>query len=108
MAGLTVKNFVWAAVGLAVMVALIRGLARRSAQAIGNFWVDTVRGCLYILLPLSVVLALALAAQGVVATLSPYRTATLLQPTSYEEPLADANGKPVLGANGQPKTKTAP
>jgi len=52
MAGLTVKNFVSAAVGLAIMVALIRGLARRSAQAIGNFWVDTVRSCLYVLLPL--------------------------------------------------------
>ena len=106
MAGLTVKNFISAAVGLAIMVALIRGLARRSAQAIGNFWVDTVRSCLYILLPLSVVLALALASQGVVATLSPYKTATLLQPTSYEEPLTDANGKPVLDAKGQPKTKT--
>src|SRR5260370_8694170 len=103
MAGLTVKNFVWAAVGLAVMVALIRGLARRSAQAIGNFWVDTVRGCLYILLPLSVVLALALAAQGVVATLSPYRTATLLQPTSYEEPIADANGNPPPAPKCHPK-----
>ncbi|HYM91596.1 MAG TPA: potassium-transporting ATPase subunit KdpA, partial [bacterium] len=106
MAGLTMKNFVSAAVGLAIMVALIRGLARRSAQAIGNFWVDTVRSCLYILLPLSVVLALALASQGVVATLSPYRTATLLQPTSYEEPITDANGKRVLDAKGQPKTKT--
>ena len=106
MAGLTVKNFISAAVGLAVMVALIRGLARRSAQAIGNFWVDTVRSCLYILLPLSVVLALLLASQGVVATLSPYRTATLLQPTSYEQPVTDANGKPVLDAKGQPKTKT--
>jgi potassium-transporting ATPase potassium-binding subunit len=106
MAGLTVKNFVSAAVGLAVMVALIRGLARRTVLAIGNFWVDTVRGVLYILLPLSIVWALALASQGVVATLSPYRTATLLQPTSYEEPVTDANGKPVLDAKGQPKTKT--
>ena len=106
MAGLTVKNFVSAAVGLAIMVALIRGLARRSAQAIGNFWVDTVRGCLYVLLPLAVVLALALASQGVVATLSPYKTAALLQPTSYEQPVTDASGKPVLDAKGQPKTKT--
>jgi len=106
MAGLTVKNFVSAAVGLAIMVALIRGLARRTAQAIGNFWADTVRGCLYILLPLSVVLALLLASQGVVATLSPSRTATLLEPTSYEQPVTDANGKPVLDAKGQPKTKT--
>ena len=106
MAGLTVKNFVSAAVGLAIMVALIRGLARRSAQAIGNFWVDTVRSCLYVLLPLSVVLALALASQGVVATLSPYKTAALLQPTSYEQSITDAGGKPVLDAKGQPKTKT--
>jgi potassium-transporting ATPase potassium-binding subunit len=105
MAGLTVKNFVSAAVGLAVMVALIRGLARRSAQAIGNFWADTVRGVLYILLPLSIVWALALASQGVVATVSPYRTATLLQPTSYDEPVTDASGKPVLDAKGQPTTK---
>jgi potassium-transporting ATPase potassium-binding subunit len=106
MAGLTVKNFVSAAVGLAIMVALFRGLIRRSAQGIGNFWVDTVRSCLYILLPLSVVLALALASQGVVATLSPYKTATLLQPTTYEDPITDVNGKPVLDAQGHPKTKT--
>jgi potassium-transporting ATPase potassium-binding subunit len=106
MAGLTVKNFVSAAVGLAIMVALIRGLARRTARAIGNFWVDTVRSALYILLPLSVVLALALASQGVVATLGPYKTATLLEPTSYEQPVTDANGKPVLDAKGQPTTKT--
>jgi K+-transporting ATPase ATPase A chain len=106
MAGLTVKNFVSAAVGLAVMAALIRGLARHAARAIGNFWVDTVRSCLYILLPLSVVWALALASQGVVATLSPYKTATLLEPTSYEQPVTDANGKPVPDAKGQPKTKT--
>ncbi len=106
MAGLTVKNFVSAAVGLAIMVALIRGLARRSARAIGNFWVDTVRSCVYILLPLSVVLALALASQGLVATLSPYKTATLLQPTSYDEPITDAGEKPVLDAQGHPKTKT--
>jgi K+-transporting ATPase ATPase A chain len=106
MAGLTVKNFVSASVGLAVMVALIRGLARRSAKAIGNFWVDTVRSSLYILLPLSIVLALLLASQGVVQTLSPYRTATLVEPTSYDQPVTDANGKPVLDAKGQPTTKT--
>jgi potassium-transporting ATPase potassium-binding subunit len=106
MAGLTVKNFVSAAVGLAVMVALIRGLARRSAQAIGNFWADIVRSCLYILLPLAALLALALASQGVVATLGPYKTASLLEPTSYQQPVTDANGKPVLDAQGQPKTRT--
>ena len=105
MVGLTVKNFVSAAAGLAVMVALFRGLTRRSAKAIGNFWVDLVRSSLYILLPMSVVLALLLASQGVVATLSPYKTATLLQPVTYDEPVTDANGKPVLDAQGHQKTK---
>jgi potassium-transporting ATPase potassium-binding subunit len=106
MAGLTVKNFASAAAGIAVLVALIRGLARGSVQALGNFWVDLVRSSLYILLPLSVLLALALASQGVVATLGPYKTATLMEPTSYDQPITDANGKPVLDAKGQPKTKT--
>jgi len=105
MAGLTVKNFVSAAAGLAVMVALIRGLTRRSAAAIGNFWVDLTRSSLYILLPMSVVLALLLASQGVVATLSPYTTATLVEPVTYDEPVTDANGKPVLDAQGHQKTK---
>ncbi len=106
MAGLTVKNFTSAAAGMAVMVALFRGLTRRSATAIGNFWVDLTRSALYILLPMSVVLALLLASQGVVATLSPYRTATLVEPTSYDQPVTDANGKPVVDAQGHPKTTT--
>jgi K+-transporting ATPase ATPase A chain len=106
MAGLAVKNFVSAAVGLAVLVALIRGLARGSAQGIGNFWVDVVRSTLYILLPLSLVMALVLASQGVVQTFSPSKTAVLLEPTSYEDPVLDKNGKPVLDAKGQPVTKT--
>src|SRR5262249_21710108 len=63
------------------------------------------RSSLYILLPMSVVLALLLASQGVVATLSPYKTATLLEPTSYNEPVTDANGKPVLDAQGHQRTK---
>ena len=100
MAGLTVKNFASAAAGLAVLVALIRGLARGSIQALGNFWVDLVRSSLYIFLPLSVVLALLLVSQGVVQTLSSYKTATLVEPTSYEQPITDANGKPVLDAQG--------
>src|SRR5579864_240305 len=106
MAGLTVKNFTSAAGGIAVLAALIRGLARGSVKALGNFWVDLVRCSLYILLPLSIVLALVLVSQGVVQTLSPYRTATLVEPTSYEQPITDAAGKPVLDAKGQPTTKT--
>src|SRR5215471_21389498 len=64
MLALTVQNFVSAATGMAVVVALIRGFARRSAETIGNFWVDLTRTTLYILLPLSVLLALALVSQG--------------------------------------------
>ncbi len=81
MLGLTVKNFVSAAAGMAVLVALMRGLVRRSAQTIGNFWVDLTRSTLYILLPLAVVVALLLVSQGVVQTLGDYPIARLLQPT---------------------------
>jgi K+-transporting ATPase ATPase A chain len=81
MAGLTVQNFLSAAAGMAVLVALVRGLARRSAQTVGNFWVDLVRGTLYILLPLSMLLALVLVSQGVVQTLSAYKSVPLLDPT---------------------------
>jgi len=80
MAALTVQNFVSAAAGLAVLVALARGLARRSAETVGNFWVDLTRGTLYILLPLSFVLALVLVSQGVVQTFNGPATAELVQP----------------------------
>ena len=80
MAGLTVQNFVSAAAGMAVLVALIRGLSRHSSRSIGNFWVDLTRTTLYILLPLSTVLALALVSQGVVQTFSAYESVPLLQP----------------------------
>lgn len=89
MLGLTVQNFVSAATGMAVLVALIRGFARHTSRGIGNFWVDLTRTTLYILIPLSVAVALILASQGVVQTFSPYKTVTLLQPTT------DANGKAV-------------
>src|SRR3989449_2785071 len=107
MVGLTVQNFASAASGMAVLVALIRGFARRSAETIGNFWVDLTRTTLYILLPLSVVFALVLVSQGVVQTFGPYAKVTVLQPTSYDEPITDTGGKPVLDEKGQPKTKTA-
>jgi K+-transporting ATPase ATPase A chain len=89
MLGLTVQNFVSAATGMAVLIALIRGIVRHTAKGIGNFWVDLTRSTLYILLPLSLVVALALVSQGVVQTFSPYQTVTLLQPTT------DANGNTV-------------
>jgi len=107
MLGLTVQNFVSAATGMAILVALIRGLARRSALTIGNFWTDLVRSTLYILLPLALLLSLLLVSQGVVQTFASYQTATLLQPASYAKPVMDANGQPVLDEQGQPKTEPA-
>ena len=105
MAGLTVQNFLSAASGMAVLVALIRGIVRRRQDTIGNFWTDTVRGTLYILMPLSLILALALVSQGVVQTLSGPPSVPLLQPTTYERPKADAAGKPMLDAAGKPMTE---
>ncbi len=89
MLGLTVQNFVSAAAGMAVLVALIRGIVRHSATGIGNFWVDLTRTTMYILLPLALIVALALVSQGVVQTLRPYQSVLLLQPVT------DAAGKPV-------------
>ncbi|MGD0572671.1 MAG: potassium-transporting ATPase subunit KdpA [Sedimentisphaerales bacterium] len=80
MLGLSVQNFVSAASGMAVLVALIRGFVRRNCETIGNFWVDLTRTTLYILLPLSFILAIALVSQGVVQTFKPYPTATLVEP----------------------------
>lgn len=77
---LTVQNFVSAAAGMAVLAALIRGFSRHESDSIGNFWVDLTRSTLYILLPLSLVLALVLVSQGVVQTFSPYREITLVEP----------------------------
>jgi K+-transporting ATPase ATPase A chain len=105
MLGLTVQNFVSAAAGMATVAALIRGLARRSAHTIGNFWVDLTRTTLYILLPLAFVGALVLVSQGVVQNLRPYEKAAVLQPIEYDEPVTDDQGKPVLDEKGQPKTK---
>ena len=81
MLALTVQNFVSAATGIAVLTAFIRGLVRKQAATVGNFWVDLVRGTLYVLLPLSVVLALALVSQGVVQNLQPAVEVPLVQAT---------------------------
>jgi K+-transporting ATPase ATPase A chain len=95
MLGLTVQNFVSAATGMAVAIALIRGLRARAGSGLGaratlgNFWVDMTRGVLYILLPLAIVVSIALVSQGVVQTFNPYQPASLLQPA------ADAQGNPV-------------
>jgi K+-transporting ATPase ATPase A chain len=85
-AGLAVQNFLSAASGMAVLVALIRGFVRRQVNEIGNFWVDLTRSVLHILLPLSLVLAILLLSQGVVQSFSAYRTVTLLEPVTVESP----------------------
>lgn len=108
MLGLTVQNFVSAATGMAVLVALIRGIARRSVETIGNFWVDLVRTTLYILIPLSFILAIALVSQGVIQNFDAYKTAKLTQTVEIDEPLTDDDGKPVLDAEGKPTTKKTP
>ncbi len=104
MLGLGVQNFVSAATGMAVLVALIRGLARKTSGTIGNFWVDLTRSTLYILLPLSLVLAVVLVSQGVVQTFRAYEAVTLTQPLGYDEPVRDEAGNAVNGADGQPLT----
>ncbi len=108
MLGLTVQNFVSAATGIATLVALIRGFRQRQSEHIGNFWVDLVRSTLYILLPLSFVLALALVSQGVIQNFQPYRTVPLVEATTATNPVKDAEGNPVLDENGEPKTETSP
>lgn len=107
MTGLAVQNFVSAAEGMAVLVALIRGFTRRTAKTIGNFWVDLTRSVLYILLPLSLVMAVFLVSQGVVQSFSPYKNVPLLQTIGYERPRVDADGKPVIGADGKQLTEPA-
>jgi potassium-transporting ATPase potassium-binding subunit len=106
MLGLTVQNFVSAATGMAVLVALIRGLRGKQITDLGNFWVDLVRSTLYILLPLSVVLAVLLVSQGVVQTFSPYKTASLAQTTSYDQPKLDATGLAMKDASGKSVMET--
>lgn len=102
MLGLNVQNFLSAATGMAVVVALMRGFTRKETGGVGNFWVDMVRSTLYILLPLSLVLSLALVGQGVVQTFSPYQKAQLVESVSYEQPKTGTDGQPVVDAQGQP------
>jgi potassium-transporting ATPase potassium-binding subunit len=103
MLGLTVQNFISAATGIAVMLALIRGIAKKTATDIGNFWADVVRSTVYILLPLSILLAAALIGQGVIQTFSSYQTATTLEGQRQTIPLGPASSQIAikqLGTNG--------
>jgi potassium-transporting ATPase potassium-binding subunit len=89
MAGLAYHNFVSAAVGIAVAVAVVRGVARKESKTIGNFWVDTTRGLLWVLLPICLVGALVLVSQGAVQNLRPYTNATLMEPQVVQTTGAD-------------------
>src|SRR5262245_35278248 len=102
MLGLGVQNFLSAATGMAVLVALIRGFARRETERIGNFYVDLTRSTLYILLPLLFLLAVVLISQGVVQSFGEYRTVTLLEPVTSEVAAIEATGEPLLDAAGEP------
>ena len=104
MAGLAYHNFVSAAVGIALAIAFIRGIARRQMQTIGNFWVDLVRASLWVLLPFCVVGSLILVSQGVVQNLRPYDIAQLLEPMHVQK--VGPDGKPVVDARGQPVMDT--
>ena len=104
MAGLAYHNFVSAAVGISLAIAFIRGIARRQMQTIGNFWVDMVRSCLWVLLPFCVVGALALVSQGVVQNLKSYDSAKLVEPMQVAK--VDADGKLVIDAQGKPVMDT--
>jgi K+-transporting ATPase ATPase A chain len=106
MLGLAVQNFLSAATGMAALVAFIRGFARSAAKGIGNYWVDLVRSILYVLLPLSLVLALVLVSQGVVQSFKAYQPVPLLQTTNYEKPKLDSAGHPVKDSKGNPVTET--
>lgn len=102
MLGLTVQNFLSAATGAAVVIALIRGFVRHNSSKIGNFWVDITRLTLYILLPLAVVFALVFTQQGVIQNLSAYKDVHTLEVTKYQQPKVDAKGNPVTGKDGKP------
>jgi potassium-transporting ATPase potassium-binding subunit len=104
MAGLAYHNFASAAVGIALAIAFIRGIARRQRETIGNFWVDLVRSCLWVLLPFCLVGALLLVSQGVVQNLRPYDKVALVEPQQVQH--VGSDGKPAVGPDGKPVMDT--
>ena len=103
MAGMTMHNFTSAAVGMAVAVALVRGFVRQQVNAIGNFWADIVRATVYVLLPISIIVALFFCSQGMIQNLHPYTTATGIEGTAQtiaQGPVASQEAIKMLGTNG--------
>ena len=113
MVALVIHNFVSAATGIAIAAALVRGIARHSAQTLGNFWVDLVRITYYLLLPICLVFAVFLVSQGMIQNFKPYTKAKLLEPYTIQVQKTDDKGQPVTtnvavmvqrqaGCQGQP------
>lgn len=105
MLGLTVQNFLSAATGIVVVIALIRGLARHSCQTVGNAWVDLTRATLYVLLPLSVIFTVLLASQGVIQNLNGYVDAETIEVTHFDNPRLGPDGVPLKDGAGNPVTE---
>src|SRR5215510_8527676 len=104
MAGLAYHNFFSAAVGIALAIAFIRGIARREKDTIGNFWVDMTRATLWVLVPASLASALVLVSQGVIQNFRPYDTVKLVEPQQVQK--VGQDGKPVLAPDGKPVMET--
>ena len=104
MAGLAYHNFASAAVGIALAIAFVRGIARKEKDTIGNFWVDMTRSTLWVLLPMCIVYALLLVSQGAVQNFRPYDTAKLIEPQQVQKTGTD--GKPMVGQDGKPVMDT--
>lgn len=102
MVGLTFHNFASAAAGIAVAAALVRGIARHSAQTIGNFWTDLIRINLYLLVPICIVYAVFLVSQGMIQNFMPYQTAQVVEPYTAQVAKKDANGQEVKDTQGNP------
>ncbi|MPV65753.1 potassium-transporting ATPase subunit KdpA [Burkholderia sp. BE17] len=108
MLGLTVQNFLSAATGIVVVIALIRGFARHTAQTIGNFWVDLTRVTMYVLVPMAMIVAALLMSQGVIQNMKAYLDVPVLQASTYAAPKLDAQGNPVKDDKGNPVTVPTP
>ena len=102
MVGLAIHNFASAAVGIALAAALVRGIARHSAQTLGNFWVDLVRTTYYLLLPICLVFAVFLVSQGMIQNFKPYTKAKLLEPMKVQVEKKNDQGETVKGPDGKP------
>lgn len=102
MTAITVQCFLSSATGMSLLIAFIRGLIRQQTKSLGNFWVDTVRGMLYILLPISFIIAIILSSQGVIQNFKSYQKTHLIQPVQYEKVITDVSGQPIKDSKGNP------